>query len=97
MDFGIEKHHIEILQRLVLTENCLIAEIYRLSDQTSRDFIDPTNSHFQKLIVDFSYFENKSVLENFIENSEVKENNLKLIFRKVAIWTMNFMLEIIAF
>lgn len=76
MDFSIEKHHIEILQRLILTENCLIAEIYRLSDQTPKDFVDPNNSHFQKLIVDFSYFENKNVLENFIENSEV---NLKKI------------------
>lgn len=71
MDFDAENHYKNNLQRLILTENCLIAEIYRLSDQIPKDFLDPTNSNFYKLIVDFSYFENKTILEKFIEGSEV--------------------------
>uniref|UniRef100_A0A914YUC6 Uncharacterized protein n=1 Tax=Panagrolaimus superbus TaxID=310955 RepID=A0A914YUC6_9BILA len=55
------------LEHFIFVENCLIAEIHRLSQQTPQDFIDPNGSKFSKLLVDFSYFEDQKKLESFIE------------------------------
>lgn len=71
MDFGAQDHHKDLLERFIVTENCIIAEIYRLSDLTPLPFIDPMASVYNKLIVDFSFFENKSLLEKYVDQSEV--------------------------
>lgn len=71
MDFAAQNNHKKLLDSLIVTENCIIAEIYRLSNIVPVDFVDPIASKFSKVIVDFSYFENKLRLEKFIEESEV--------------------------
>jgi hypothetical protein len=64
-------HCLRTLDNFVLTGNCLIAEIYRLSLTTPDDFMNPSNSAFSKFLIDFSYFENKDSFDNFVENTEV--------------------------
>jgi len=59
------------LEKFVITENCIIAEVYRLAKLMPKDFLNPTSSQFSKLIVDFSYFENKALLDKYVEGSEV--------------------------
>lgn len=72
MDFTSQDNHQKLLNSFIVTENCIIAEIYRLSNIVPIDFVDPITSKFSRIIVDFSYFENKLLLEKFIEESEVK-------------------------
>uniref|UniRef100_A0A914R063 Uncharacterized protein n=1 Tax=Panagrolaimus davidi TaxID=227884 RepID=A0A914R063_9BILA len=59
------------LEHYIFVENCLIAEIHRISQQIPQDFIDPNGSKFAKLLVDFSYFEDQKKLESLIESDDV--------------------------
>lgn len=80
MDFAAQDHHKKLLDNFILTESCIIAEIYRLSSYLPVDFVDPMHSKFTRIIIDFSYFENKLLLEKFIDGSEV----LNIIFNNYS-------------
>lgn len=63
----------QILEHFLLVENCLIAELHRLHSITPTEFFLAENSkeRIGKLIVDFSYFENPSIIEELVEKDEV--------------------------
>ncbi|KAI1708257.1 hereditary spastic paraplegia protein strumpellin domain-containing protein [Ditylenchus destructor] len=67
MDYGVSQdREKKLLERLILTENCIVAEIHRIASITPREFFEPTASAlFSKIIVDFAYFENKALLEKY--------------------------------
>lgn len=59
------------LEHFILVENCIIAEIHRVSQIVPVDFIDPLSSRFLKLLADFSYFEDKSRFDHIVESEDV--------------------------
>ncbi|TKR93668.1 hypothetical protein L596_008081 [Steinernema carpocapsae] len=48
----------------------ILAEIYRLADYMPRDFSNPSTSKYHKLLFDFKYFEKRSVLDSFVDDTE---------------------------
>ncbi|KAH7717069.1 WASH complex [Aphelenchoides avenae] len=70
MDPKPQDHQRQILEHFILSANCIIAEIHRISANLPSEFIEPSTSHFVKLLVDFSHFENSSALEAFVDTNE---------------------------
>lgn len=62
---------LQTLHNQIITGNCLIAELYRLSLNTPFDFLNFQTSRFSKLLIDFSYFENRASFDKFTEQTEV--------------------------
>ncbi|KAI6241446.1 WASH complex subunit strumpellin [Aphelenchoides fujianensis] len=61
----------KILRHFLLVENCLIAEIHRLSALTPREFFSTdAAAPVSRLLPDFAYFENPKLVDETIENSE---------------------------
>ncbi|KAF7638158.1 hypothetical protein Mgra_00002384 [Meloidogyne graminicola] len=58
------------LHNYAIAGNCLIAELYRLSFITPIDFINFQTSRFSKLLIDFSYFENRVSFDKFTKQTE---------------------------
>ncbi|KAK0425016.1 hypothetical protein QR680_008983 [Steinernema hermaphroditum] len=48
----------------------ILAEIYRLADFLPPDFANPAASKYQKLLLDFKYFEKRSLLDVFVDDTE---------------------------
>uniref|UniRef100_A0A915M7T5 Uncharacterized protein n=1 Tax=Meloidogyne javanica TaxID=6303 RepID=A0A915M7T5_MELJA len=61
---------LQTLHNQIITGNCLIAELYRLSLNTPFDFLNFQTSRFSKLLIDFSYFENRASFDKFTEQTE---------------------------
>ncbi|KAI6217919.1 WASH complex subunit strumpellin [Aphelenchoides besseyi] len=61
------------LNHFILVENCLIAEIYRISALTPDEFFT-SDSTTSRLLADFSYFENPRILDELIETNEEIRN-----------------------
>jgi hypothetical protein len=64
-------HSIKLFDHQILNGNSLLAELYRLSLITPVDFFNPQSSQFSKLLIDFSYFADREIIENFTERTEV--------------------------
>uniref|UniRef100_A0A914I929 WASH complex subunit strumpellin n=1 Tax=Globodera rostochiensis TaxID=31243 RepID=A0A914I929_GLORO len=60
----------QLVDDLTFTGNCVIAEIHRLALLVPKDFSDISSSAFNKLLIDFSYFENRDSFDHFTEGSE---------------------------
>uniref|UniRef100_A0A183C0R9 WASH-7_N domain-containing protein n=1 Tax=Globodera pallida TaxID=36090 RepID=A0A183C0R9_GLOPA len=60
----------QFVDDLTFTGNCVIAEIHRLALLVPKDFSDISSSAFNKLLIDFSYFENRDSFDHFTERSE---------------------------
>uniref|UniRef100_A0A1I8BMK5 Uncharacterized protein n=1 Tax=Meloidogyne hapla TaxID=6305 RepID=A0A1I8BMK5_MELHA len=58
------------LHNFTIIGNCLVAELYRLSLTTPFDFLNFQTSRFSKLLIDFSYFENRLSFEKFTGQTE---------------------------
>lgn len=89
------KFAFHLLKSRVLTGNCLVAELYRLSLLTPNDFVDVSSSAFNKLLIDFSYFENRLAFDNFSGETEVlfgictKLKTCYTRIRKATSWMRN--------
>jgi hypothetical protein len=63
----------QTLEHFLLVENCLIAELHRLHSITPTEFFlsETSKERIIRLIVDFSYFENPTVVDELVEKDEV--------------------------
>lgn len=64
---------LQFLENHLLSGNCLVAELYRISLTTPNDFLDYPSSPYAKLLTGFSYFENPDSLDKFVEQAEVSK------------------------
>lgn len=70
----------QTLEHFLLVENCLIAELHRLSSISPREFFlnERSTEKITRLIVDFSYFENPRIIEELLEKNEVSGLNVEI-------------------
>ncbi|KAL3103632.1 hypothetical protein niasHS_000268 [Heterodera schachtii] len=61
---------LKFVEDLTFTSHCIIAEIHRLSFLVPTDFANVSSSAFNKLLINFSYFENRATFDKFTEGSE---------------------------
>lgn len=59
------------LHDIIENGHLILAEIYRLSNSIPIDFVEPTQSKFVSLLIDFSYFDDLSIFDRLNNSDEV--------------------------